>query len=113
MNIFDELKSRGHDEDFAPLRVPNPTAASPGSLEKVRVLRARMEAGEQLFHAGDAQLLATKEEEMNMANTICMEIREWRESNRGKYLESQKAASRANKLQQQLKTATLALRKSR
>lgn len=40
-----------------PLREPaEPTEASPGSLEKIRVMRERLERGESCFHPGDPRM---------------------------------------------------------
>lgn len=40
-----------------PLREPDdPTAASPGSLEKILVMRERIERGESCFHPGDERM---------------------------------------------------------
>lgn len=41
---------------------PQPTHHRPGTLEKVLVLAARVEAGEELYHPDDASELATLEE---------------------------------------------------
>jgi hypothetical protein len=53
-NIFNYLAARGYDDDFEPDRLPAmPTAEKPGSLEKINVLRRRLEAGEDLKHPFD------------------------------------------------------------
>ncbi len=61
-NIFDELLLRGHDEDYEPAALPVPTAARPGSLEKLLVLCDRASQGLALFHPRDEKILATVEE---------------------------------------------------
>jgi len=54
-NIFQTLLDFGHDEDFIPR--PNglftPTEASPGSMEKIEVLRTRVQFGLPLWHPED------------------------------------------------------------
>lgn len=40
-------------EEFTPYSKPQPTDALPGSEEKIDVLRARIENGEELFHEDD------------------------------------------------------------
>ena len=51
--IFTDLLTRGHDEDFLPIPAKIATAAPAGSLEKLDVMRARVENGEDLYHPGD------------------------------------------------------------
>lgn len=61
-NVFDELLLKGHDEDYEPACLPIPTAARPGSLEKLLVLCYRASRGLALFHPQDEKILATIEE---------------------------------------------------
>lgn len=55
MNIFQALLKLGHDEDFEPKPGPLhfPTPFSPGSAEKIEVLRLRAELGLPLWHEKD------------------------------------------------------------
>lgn len=55
MNVFERLLKYGHDEDFEPKPGPLhfPTKFSPGSLEKIEVLRQRAEMGLPLWHERD------------------------------------------------------------
>jgi hypothetical protein len=69
-NIFDELKSKMHDEDFEPRAKSEPTAARPGSLEKLHVLAERAERGQPLWHPFDECILATVSEEFEKAKYI-------------------------------------------
>lgn len=69
-NIFDELKSKMHDEDFEPRAKSEPTAARPGSLEKLHVLAERAERGQPLWHKFDECVLATVSEEFEKAKYI-------------------------------------------
>lgn len=69
-NIFDELRFKKHDEDFSPKREGAATGAKAGSLEKLFVIADRVEKGEQLFHPGDNQILATVSEEFEKAKYI-------------------------------------------
>jgi hypothetical protein len=69
-NIFDELKSKLHDEDFEPRAKCEPTAARPGSLEKLFVLAQRVELGQPLYHPFDECVLATVAMEFEKAKHI-------------------------------------------
>jgi hypothetical protein len=69
-NIFDELKSKLHDEDFEPRAKCEPTAARPGSLEKLFVLAQRVERGQPLYHPFDECILATVAMEFEKAKHI-------------------------------------------
>ena len=69
-NIFDELKSKMHDEDFEPRAKSKPTAARPGSLEKLHVLAERAERGQPLWHPFDECILATVSMEFEKAKYI-------------------------------------------
>lgn len=44
MNIFQRIRDYGHDDDFEPQHGPAfvPTALSPGSVEKIELLRKRL-----------------------------------------------------------------------
>lgn len=53
--LFEALATQGRDEDFRPL-VPEPETATqclPGTEEKMRVLAARIQRGEPLWHPAD------------------------------------------------------------
>jgi hypothetical protein len=56
--IFEALKRYGHDEDYEPK--PDalffPTMHSPGSDEKIEVLRQRVELGLPLWHENDEKV---------------------------------------------------------
>jgi len=69
-NIFEELKSKLHDEDFEPRAKCEPTAARPGSLEKLFVLAQRVELGQPLYHPFDECVLATISQEHEKAKHI-------------------------------------------
>lgn len=61
-NIFQEIRNRGHDEDFQPKSVSAPTDYLPGSREKVETLAARVESGVDLFHPDDATYASFSEQ---------------------------------------------------
>jgi len=69
-NIFDELRFKMHDEDFEPRAGSEPTAARPGSLEKLHALAERAERGQPLWHPLDECILATVSEELEKAKYI-------------------------------------------
>lgn len=52
-NIFEFIDVFGHDEDWNPKEAGQPTAATPGSREKLDVICSRIENGEDLFHPKD------------------------------------------------------------
>lgn len=53
-NVHQAIKFFGHDEDFAPSVVGfQSTVAPPGSLEKIEIMRQRVEQGVPIFHADD------------------------------------------------------------
>lgn len=59
MNLFTYLKQapigfESQDLTYEPPLESQPTCHPPGSLEKVRVLAARVENGEDLWHPADA-----------------------------------------------------------
>ncbi|MCL5459717.1 hypothetical protein M3M33_13865, partial [Loigolactobacillus coryniformis] len=67
---FQALMTAGHDEDFEPTTYGPRTLAGPGSLEKVEVMRRRVELGQHLFHPGDEQVLASHESACVMSRTV-------------------------------------------
>lgn len=81
-SMFDAIRLLGHEMDYEPLLIPAPTEARPGSEEKVRVLQARLEAGEDLYHPDDACIVASLESQNLMATWVkrCAVIQ--REENR-------------------------------
>jgi len=59
MTIFDELLRRPyHDEppEFDAAEASGPTSARPGSAAKLAEFQRRINAGEELWHDGDADL---------------------------------------------------------
>lgn len=50
--------ARRGDPIADPPLAAEPTAAPPGSLEKIEVMRERAERGEAVFHPGDARVVA-------------------------------------------------------
>ena len=74
--IFEEIKSKNHDEDFEPDELPTPTGARPGSLEKLFVIIERVERGESLWSPHDEAVLATinqQREALDYVNRIYSE----------------------------------------
>ena len=61
-NIFEEVKNKSHDEDWVGLPAKVATAAKPGTAEKVEVMVARLEAGEELHHPNDERRPGTIEQ---------------------------------------------------
>ena len=73
-SIFAEIFLKGHDEDFVPTTDSMPTAARPGSLEKLLVMSERLIRGEPLFHPDDERIHATNEQ--------WIELRTWSMANK-------------------------------
>ena len=57
MNLHDHIATHRTEYGFRTKRVPNSTSAQPGSSEKVSVMTARVENGEQLFSDEDLTVL--------------------------------------------------------
>lgn len=53
MNVFETIKTYGHDDDFEPTESSEPTKAMPGTEEKIEVLRQRVENGQEVFSERD------------------------------------------------------------
>lgn len=56
-NIYHALEVYGHDEDFQPKPCVMATHFRPGTLEKMEVLRTRVELGQEIFHPCDVDFL--------------------------------------------------------
>ena len=65
-NVFEEIKNKSHDEDWVALPTKMATAAKPGTAEKIAVLAARLEAGEELHHPNDERRPGTIEQSNEM-----------------------------------------------
>ena len=88
-NLFETIRHFQHDLDFEPHSTPIATAAAPGSLEKIRVMCARLNAGEDLHHPNDQQTAACWELQWEMGSVIMAEAKALRESMRVKRNEAQ------------------------
>lgn len=83
-NLQHAISVWGHDIDFEPLLIPEPTDARPGSIEKVRVMQARLEAGEDLHHWGDCRMAATHDTQRVLADFAIEHAAAQRDENREK-----------------------------
>jgi hypothetical protein len=70
MNIFQAIMTVGHDEDYEPATYGPRTLAAPGSLEKIEVMRRRIEMGQKLFHPGNEWVLASHESSRTMTTAV-------------------------------------------
>jgi len=61
-NVFDEILNKGYDDDWVSLPAKVATAAKPGTAEKIEVMVARLEAGEDLHHPNDERRPGTIEQ---------------------------------------------------
>jgi hypothetical protein len=86
-SLFDALRLYQHDMDFEPLLIPEPTKAKPGSDEKILTLRARLEAGEDLYHPEDETIAAPTELQSKMAAIIRVDRLKTREERKQKKIQ--------------------------
>jgi hypothetical protein len=77
-SVYGAVMRFGHDEDFEPKKMPEPTDAAPGSLEKLTLLGQRVIRGEALFHPDDKRLAATIESQDEMRTWAIDEARKYR-----------------------------------
>ena len=81
-NLFETITELGHDLDFEPLLIPTPTAARPGSPEKVEILRMRLVNGEDLYHPNDERIAADMKAQIALADFVRAAALVQREANR-------------------------------
>jgi hypothetical protein len=84
LNLFETIEFLCHDLDYAPHAECQPTAAAPGSLEKIQVMCERLANGESLHHPNDNQTCATMEAQHEMAATMILLAKMHREASRVK-----------------------------
>lgn len=84
LNLFETIDVYQHDLDFAPHAECQPTAAPPGSKEKIEVMCQRLARGEDLHHPNDNQTCATMESQHEMAATMILLAKLHREASRVK-----------------------------
>ena len=65
-NVFEEILNKGYDDDWISLPAKVATAAKPGTAEKIEVMVARLNAGEDLHHPNDEQVPGTIEQSSQM-----------------------------------------------
>jgi hypothetical protein len=68
--VFEEIKNKSHDEDWIGLPPKMATAAKPGTAEKIEVMTARLQAGEDLHHPNDEQVPGTIEQSSQMQSMV-------------------------------------------
>jgi hypothetical protein len=84
MNLFDTIEFFQHDIDFEAHADCLPTAAAPGSNEKIKVMCERLANGHELHHENDNQTCATMEAQHEMAATMILLAKMHREASRVK-----------------------------
>lgn len=52
-SFFDHMRTFGDDREYRPRGIATPTDALPGTPEKLEVLKARLNAGQELHHPRD------------------------------------------------------------
>jgi hypothetical protein len=84
MNLFETIEFFQHDIDFEAHSETTPTAAAPGSLEKIQVMCERLANGQELHHPNDNQTCAAMEAQHHMASTMIFLAKMHREASRVK-----------------------------
>jgi hypothetical protein len=85
-NVFEEIKNKSHDEDWVALPARVATAARPGTAEKIEVMVARLEAGEELHHPNDEKRPGTIEQSSQMQLLVSAARKEKQEQDRAERL---------------------------
>lgn len=89
LNLFETIEFYCHDLDFAPHTECQPTAAPPGSLEKIQVMCARLANGQELHHVSDMRTAASMELQHDMATAMIVAAKIQREESRVRRAEAQ------------------------
>jgi hypothetical protein len=85
-NVFEEILNKGYDDDWVSLPAKVATAAKPGTAEKIEVMVARLDAGEDLHHPNDEQVPGTIEQSNEMQLIIIAARRAKQEQERAEKL---------------------------
>lgn len=85
-NVFEEIVNKGYDDDWVSLPAKVATAAKPGTAEKIEVMVARLDAGEDLHHPNDEQVPGTIEQSNEMQLIIIAARRAKQEQERAEKL---------------------------
>jgi len=85
-NVFEEITNKGYDDDWVSLPAKVATAAKPGTAEKIEVMVARLDAGEDLHHPNDEQVPGTIEQSNEMQLIIIAARRAKQEQERAEKL---------------------------
>ena len=89
LNLFETIDVYQHDIDFAPHAECQPTAAPPGSLEKIQVMCDRLANGQELHHKNDMRTAASMELQHDMATAMIVAAKIQREESRVRRAEAQ------------------------
>ena len=85
-NVFEEILNKGYDDDWVSLPAKVATAAKPGTAEKIEVMVARLQAGEDLHHPNDERRPGTIEQSNEMQLIIIAARRAKQEQERAEKL---------------------------
>ena len=85
-NVFEEIVNKGYDDDWVSLPAKVATAAKPGTAEKIEVMVARLQAGEDLHHPNDERRPGTIEQSNEMQLIIIAARRAKQEQERAEKL---------------------------
>jgi hypothetical protein len=89
MNLFETIEFFQHDIDFEAHSETTPTAAAPGSLEKIQVMCERLANGQELHHQNDMRTAASMELQHDMATAMIVAAKIQREESRVRRAEAQ------------------------
>jgi hypothetical protein len=89
LNLFETIEFVQHDLDFRPYADCQPTAAAPGSLEKIQVMCERLANGQELHHQNDMRTAATMELQHEMATAMIVAAKIQREESRVRRAQAQ------------------------
>ena len=89
MNLFETIEFYQHDIDFEAHTECQPTAAAPGSLEKIQVMCERLAHGQELHHKNDMRTAASMELQHDMATAMIVAAKIQREESRVRRAEAQ------------------------
>ena len=69
-NVAQAILDYGHDEDFRPRGLGEPTQSLIGSQERINVYRRRVEQGFEIWHPEDGKLRVHRPDEAQLPNPI-------------------------------------------
>ena len=72
-NVFEEILNKGYDDDWVPVPASVATGSLDGTVERIKVLRERLERGEALFHPNDETRKGTEKQAQELQEYVRQE----------------------------------------